>query len=94
MDTSMNKKIIPFVKDADLLICESSFDSDLKHKAKEYLHLTAEQAGKIAKKSKSKELILTHVSQRYERDMKPLLNQAKKEFKNVSIAKDLDDIEI
>ena len=94
MDTKMNKKIVPFVKDADLLICESSFDSNFKEKAKEYLHLTVEQAGKIAKKSKSKELILTHISQRYERDMKPLLNQAKKEFKNVSIAKDLEDFEI
>ena len=94
MDTSMNKKIVSFVKDSDLLICESSFDSNFKDKAKEYLHLTSEQAGQIAKKSKSKKLILIHISQRHEKDMESILNQAKREFKNVSIVKDLDDVEV
>ncbi len=94
MDTGMNKKIIPFVKDSDLLICESSFDSNFKDKAKEYFHLTSEQAGQIAKKSKSKELILTHLSQRHEKDFKGILSEAKKEFKDVSIAKDLDEFEL
>ena len=94
MDTSINKKIIPFVKNSDLLICESSFDSSFKEKAKEYLHLTAEQAGQIAKKSKSKRLVLTHISQRHEKNFKKILDEAKREFKNVSIAKDLEDLEI
>jgi len=94
MDTRMNKKIVVFVKNSDLLICESSFDSNLKDKAKEYFHLTAEQAGEIAKKSKSKELILTHISQRHEKSFKKILSEAKKEFKNVSIVKDFDEIEV
>ena len=46
LDTSLNSKIVPFVKQADLLICESSFGADLKDKAKEYEHLTSEQAAK------------------------------------------------
>jgi len=94
MDTGMNKKIIPFVKNSDLLICESSFGEDMKAFAKERFHLTAKQTGEIAKKSKSKELILTHISQRYEKDMNSILNQAKKEFKNVSIVSDLDEVEV
>lgn len=94
MDTRMNKKIVAFVKNSDLLICESSFDSNFKDKAKEYLHLTAEQAGQIAKKSKSKKLILTHISQRHEKNFKALLNEAKKIFKNVFLVKDLDEIEL
>jgi len=94
MDTGMNKEVVSFVKNSDLLICESSFDSTFKDKAKGYLHLTAEQAGEIAKKSKSKELILTHISQRHEKNFLGILSEAKKEFKNVSIVKDLDVVEI
>ena len=94
MDTEMNKKIVPFVKNADLLVCESSFDSNFKAKAKGYLHLTAEQAGQIAKKSNSKQLVLTHISQRHENNFERILSEAKKEFKNVSIAKDLDEFEV
>jgi ribonuclease Z len=94
LDTLDNENIVGFAKDSDLLISESSFSSDDKIKAKEHLHLTAEQAGKIAKKAKVKKLILTHVSQRYEKDLKSFLKDAKKEFKNVEIAEDLKEIEL
>jgi len=94
MDTVMNNKVVTFAKNSDLLICESSFDSNFKDKAKEYLHLTAEQAGQIAKKSKSKKLILTHISQRHENNFKKILSEAKKEFKDVSIVNDLDEVEV
>ena len=94
LDTSMNKKIIPFVKNADFLVCESSFDANFKEKAKEYQHLTSEQAGQIAKKSKSKKLILTHLSQKHEKDTRSILTDAERQFKNVSIAKDLQDFEL
>lgn len=92
LDTLFNDKIISFVKDSDLLICESSFSSNLNEQAKEHLHLTSKQCGEIAKKSKSKKLILTHISQRYENNYQELLKDAKKEFKSVSIAKDFDEI--
>ncbi|MCK5043856.1 ribonuclease Z [Candidatus Pacearchaeota archaeon] len=94
LDTSLNKQIIPFVKDSDLLICESNFDPELKDRAKEYKHLTSDQAGNIAKKSNSKKLILTHISQRYDRDPKKILNGAKKIFKNSFLVKDLDIIKV
>jgi len=94
LDTLDNKKIVAFVKDSDLLICESSFGDDLKEMAKEHLHLTAKQAGEIAKKSKSKKLILTHISQRYDKDIKKLLAEAKKVFKNSSVAEDFDRVEV
>ncbi len=94
LDTKFNKNIVNFVKDSDLLICESSFSSDLQDKAREHLHLTARQAGEIAKKSKSKKLVLTHISQRYEKAPKKLLNDAKKVFKDVEIAEDFDEFEV
>jgi ribonuclease Z len=92
LDTLFNDKIIPFVKNSDLLICESSFSSNLNEQAKEHLHLTAKQCGEIAKKSKSEKLILTHISQRYENKIQELLKDAKKEFKKVTIAEDFDEI--
>lgn len=91
LDTMDNKKIVPFVRNSDALISEASFSDDLKDMAKEHLHLTAKQAGEIARRGKVKKLVLTHVSQRYEKDLKSLLNEAKKEFKEVKIAKDFDE---
>lgn len=94
LDTLDNPKIIPFVKNADILITESSFSSELKDLAKEHFHLTAEQAGKIAKKANVKQLFLTHISQRYEHNTDELIEDAKKNFKNVRIVHDLESVEI
>lgn len=93
-DTSMNKDIAQFVKNSDLLICESTFSSELEKRAKEYKHLTAKQAAEISKKSKSKKLILTHISQRYDKNLKKILNDARKIFKNSFLVKDLDVLEV
>lgn len=90
LDTRDNKKIIPFVKDADVFVCESSFEDGLKEQAHEHLHLTSTQAGEIAKKAKVKKLVLTHLSQRYERNQKHILNEAKKVFKDTVVVKDFD----
>jgi len=94
LDTLINEKIIPFVKNSDILITESSFSSENSAEAKEHLHLTAKQCGEIAKKSKSNKLILTHISQRYENNIKGLLDDAKSSFKNAVIAEDFDEFEI
>ncbi|HLC77743.1 MAG TPA: ribonuclease Z [Candidatus Nanoarchaeia archaeon] len=94
LDTRDNKKIIPFVKDADLLVCESSFEDGLKEQAHEHLHLTSTQAGEIAKKAKVKKLVLTHLSQRYEKNTKFILNEAKKVFKDTLVVKDFDSVSV
>jgi len=93
-DTSLNINIIPFVKDSDLLISESTFIDEIREKAKEHKHLTAKQAAEIAKKSESKKLILIHIGQRYERDLNVVLNEAKKVFKNSALVNDLDVVEV
>jgi ribonuclease Z len=94
LDTSKNKNIEKISKDSDLLVCESTYSSKEKEIAKEYKHLTSEDAANIAKKSKSKLLILVHISQRYEQKEKQILEEAKKIFKNTKIVSDLDKIEI
>jgi ribonuclease Z len=92
MDTSINSNAIKLAKNSDLIICEASFTEDQKDKAIEYKHLTIKQAATIAKRSNSKKLILTHNSQRYGNDIKPILDEARKVFKNSSLAKDFDEV--
>ncbi len=88
LDTKTNSRIINFVKDSDLLICESTY-LDEKELAEKYLHMTVGQACEIAKKSKVKKLILVHFSQKYDLKEKILLNEARKTFKNSFLGEDL-----
>ena len=94
MDTSMNTNMLKIAKNSDLLICESTYSKLEKDLASEYKHLTAKQAALIAKKSKAKKLILTHISQRYENNEGVILNEAKKIFKNTILAEDLMKVEV
>jgi len=89
LDTAPNKNCIAAAKDADLLVAEATFlESEHADKAEERGHLTAKQAGTIAKQAKALRLLLTHISQRYARDESGILAEAKKVFKNCELAKD------
>ena len=94
LDTAMNPKIEPFVKNSELFICESSFGSELEKEARERMHMAVNQTANIAKKAKVKKLILTHISSRYEKNLNQILNEAKKIFKESYLVKDLDVIEV
>lgn len=94
LDTLPNPNATKLAKDSDLLVCESTFSKKDELIAKDHKHMTAEQAATIAKKSGSKTLMLTHISQRYEHSLSELLQEAKKVFKNTSIAEDLQSVEI
>ncbi len=86
-DTVYCNECILLAKNADLLVCESTFDSKLEQNAKDFKHLTAKQASLIAKKAKVKKLILTHFSQRYN-NIDILKKEAKQIFKDVIFAHD------
>lgn len=88
-DTAYFKKLEKFAKDANLLISEGTFSEELESKAKEYTHMTALDAAKIAKNSGAKKLVLTHFSQRYTNATK-LQDEAKKTFQETSAANDFD----
>ncbi|MBU3906762.1 MAG: ribonuclease Z [Nanoarchaeota archaeon] len=94
LDTKLNPDVVDFAKNSDLLISEAGFSSELEEKANEYKHLTSKQAAEIAKKAKVKKLVLTHISQRYEKNLGKILNEAKKYFKNSFLVKDLDVVKI
>lgn len=86
-DTLYFKGVEELVMDSDLLICEATYDSGMEAKAVDYEHLTARQAGLIARDSNSRRLVLTHFSQRYD-NVKQLIREAGKEFKEVVGAED------
>jgi ribonuclease Z len=92
-DTRPFKGLLKFAAGADLLIHDATLDDGLAERAEEDGHSTPEQAAKIAKKAKIKQLILTHVSARYD-DTSILVKQAKKIFKNTQVAEDFMKIEI
>lgn len=96
LDTRENQEAEIIAKNSDILICEATYSKDETGIADKHFHLTSTQAAKIAKKSKSKRLILTHLSQRYEtkQQQQQILEEAKSVFLNVKIANDFDTIEI
>jgi ribonuclease Z len=92
-DTLPTKQYYKAIEESDILIHESSFLEEKSSRAKETMHTTALQAGQIAKETKCKKLILTHLSARHKESDK-FENEARKEFHNAIVAKDLMEIEI
>ena len=92
-DTMLCNNCNKIAKDADLLISEAVYLSELEDKAKEYMHLTAKQAALVASRNNVKKLILTHFSQRY-KSTEELCDEAKIYFPNTDCAYDLMKIEL
>ena len=92
-DTIFDERTIEQVKNVDLLYHESTFLHDKEERAKETFHTTARQAGIIARQAGVKRLIIGHFSSRY-KDLYPLLEEAKLEFPNTTLAQEGDKFEI
>lgn len=84
-DTIYDEDLVKYIKGVDLLYHESTFLNDKAKRASETFHSTAEQAAKIAKAAKVKQLLLGHYSARYG-DLEPFINEASPFFKNVLLA--------
>lgn len=82
--------LVNFCKDADLLICESSFL--LKHNANSKTHMTARVAGLLANDSNVDKLLLTHFWP--EEDKGLYLEEAKEVFDNSFVAKEGEKISL
>lgn len=86
-DTLPNKNCYELAKNADVLICDSTYTSKLKDKAVEHSHLTALEAAQIASKAGVKKLYLTHFSARYKNTLE-LEEDARTAFDKVYSAYD------
>lgn len=86
-DTSYQERLIPLLKDVNLLYHEATYADDKEAEAKKYSHSTARQAAMIARKANVKQLMIGHYSARYN-DENLLLNEAKEEFENTVLAQE------
>lgn len=73
MDTGLCDAAFELADRADMLVCESTFADADAALAREWGHLTAGQAGRIAAESRARLLVLTHFSQRYDHGDAPRL---------------------
>ena len=96
MDTRLCEAAFALADQADMLVCESTFAGTEAGLAREYGHLTAGQAGRIAAESGARLLVLTHFSQRYHPDEgRRLADEAASAFGGqVVLARDLNRIPV
>ena len=91
-DTGKPEKILPYIKEADALIIESTYTQEERELADRFDHLTAAQAAELAKQAGVRQLYLTHLSRRYRE--KDVLDEAKAIFENVNVARDFDHFQV
>jgi ribonuclease Z len=96
MDTRLCDAVFALADQADMLVCESTFADAEAALARDYGHLTAGQAGRIAAESGARLLVLTHFSQRYgPADGQRLAGEAAAAFGGeVVLAHDLDRVPV
>ena len=90
-DTKLDDSLISYIQDANVLVHEATFSKENQDLACAYFHSTTTDAARLAKQAQVKQLILTHISSRYQNtDIPELLAEAKELFKNCVIANDFD----
>lgn len=91
-DTETTEGLSQYVAGADLLVIEATFLERDAATARDYGHLTAAEAAALAAAGNVRQLVLTHLSGRYEGD--EILAEAARIFPNTRIAADFDHIVI
>lgn len=84
--------LVEICRDADALVIESTYLDEEKEMARQFGHMTAAGAARLAQEANVKTLILTHLSRRYrERDVR---DEARSIFPHTFVARDLDHYQI
>ncbi|MCA9971568.1 MAG: ribonuclease Z [Anaerolineales bacterium] len=84
--------LVDVVRDADALVIESTYTEEEAEMARQFGHLTAASAARLARDANVTSLILTHISRRYfERDIR---QEARAIFPNTVVARDFDHFQI
>jgi ribonuclease Z len=74
-------RIVHLAAGADLFFCEAGFLERDRERAKERGHLTARQAGELARRAKAKKLQVFHFSPKYEKEGTLLYREAEDAFR-------------
>lgn len=87
-DCGRTDNIVDVCRGADALVIEATYMEVEAEMAKEFSHLTAAQAARLARQADVRHLFLTHISRRY-RD-REVLEEARKIFPQTDLARDFD----
>jgi ribonuclease Z len=79
-DKANEEKIVALAQGADTFFCEAPFLERDRGKALERYHLTARQAGLLAKKAEVRELVVFHFSPRYTGEGELIKQEARQMF--------------
>lgn len=86
-DTEKIDNTVKFAQSADLLVHDATFNQQLINEGR-YGHSSAREAALVAKEAGVRQLVLTHLSRRFDNQPQELLTEAKEVFNNVEIAED------
>jgi ribonuclease Z len=84
-DTRYDEKLVPIIKDADLVYHESTYPAAFAEKATERFHSTSKQAATIALKANAGRLLIGHFSAKFE-VIEQFETEAKEVFSNTELA--------
>ena len=91
-DCGETSDLVPVARGADALVIEATYLDVEAEMAREFGHLTAAQAARLARDAGVKQLYLTHLSRRYRE--REILEEAQKIFPNTAVARDFDQFKI
>ena len=95
LDTQFSERSIQLADKCTALIHETTFGPDATDMARERKHSTMEDAARVASEAGVERLIATHFSSRYDgRELKKIADEARSVFENITLGKDLLEIEI
>ncbi|OLC95759.1 MAG: hypothetical protein AUH86_11220 [Acidobacteria bacterium 13_1_40CM_4_58_4] len=95
LDTQFSQRSIELADKCTALIHETTFGQDAVEMARERKHSTMEDAARVAKEAGAAGLIATHFSSRYDgRQIAQIGDDARAVFPNITIARDLLEVEI
>ncbi|WP_420577618.1 ribonuclease Z [Ekhidna sp.] len=84
-DTRLRPELMEIIRGVDLLYHEATFANDMKDRAIQTYHTTAEQAAQYAKEAEVGKLVLGHFSARY-KELDPIISEAKAVFERSELA--------
>jgi ribonuclease Z len=87
-DTRPIRETVEAARGADLLVHDATFGDEEQGRAEETFHSTAREAARVAREAGVGQLVLTHLSTRYDQDPSPLVRQAREEYRAVDVAHD------
>jgi ribonuclease Z len=91
-DAGRTDNLVDAARDADALVIEATYLEVEADMAREFGHLTAAQAARLAAEAGVRDLYLTHISRRYREP--EVLAEAQAIFPTVHVARDFDRIKI